>query len=207
MVAVLGVGGFGVVVACKNKHNSRKYALKIVQYDADHPTQDALSLIREQKLLQTIKHPNIIKVYQQKQLFHNYIVMKMELAEESLSQFIAKYEERHGTRAIPEETCAKIMLGLFRALQHLHDNVNMIHRDVKLENIVIGSHNNYAKVKLIDFGLAVQSEQGNITDFVKCGTHLYRPPEQVSNIFSYAKVSKKKNLELSYHNNPCCTES
>ena len=64
MVAVLGVGGFGVVVACKNKHNNRKYALKIVQYDADHPTQDALSLLREQKLLQTIKHPNIIKVYQ-----------------------------------------------------------------------------------------------------------------------------------------------
>ena len=158
MVAVLGVGGFGVVVACKNKHNNRKYALKIVQYDADHPTQDALSLIREQKLLQTIKHPNIIKVYPPKQRYHNYIVMKMELAEESLSQFIGKYEERHGTRAIPEETCAKIMLGLFRALQHLHDNVNMIHRDVKLENIVIGSHNNYAKVKLIDFGLAVQSE-------------------------------------------------
>jgi serine/threonine protein kinase len=30
MIAVLGVGGFGVVVACRNKHNNRKYALKIV---------------------------------------------------------------------------------------------------------------------------------------------------------------------------------
>ena len=63
LVAVLGVGGFGVVVACKNKHNSRKYALKIVQYDPDQPTQDALSLMREQKILEEISHPNIIKVY------------------------------------------------------------------------------------------------------------------------------------------------
>ena len=122
-------------------------------------------------------------------MFHNYIVMKMELAEESLSQYIHQHESLNGTRALPEEQCAKIMLGLFRALQHLHDNQNVIHRDVKLENIVIGSHNKLSKVKLIDFGLAVQSKQGNITDFVRCGTHLYRPPEQVSNIFSYAKVS------------------
>ena len=66
MIAVLGVGGFGVVVACRNKQNNRKYALKIVQFDPEYPTQDALSLIREQKLLQTISHPNIIKVYKQK---------------------------------------------------------------------------------------------------------------------------------------------
>ena len=79
------------------------------------------------------------------------------------------------------------MQGLFRALEYLHDKINMIHRDVKLENIVIGSHKDYSKVKLIDFGLAVQSTHGNITDFAKCGTHLYRPPEQVSNVFSYAK--------------------
>ena len=82
-----------------------------------------------------------------------------------------------------------MMNGLFNALQYLHDNENMIHRDVKLENIVLGSKDDYSKVKLIDFGLATQSKYGNITDFAKCGTHLYRPPEQVSNIFSYAKVS------------------
>ena len=63
LISVLGVGGFGVVVACRNKHNNRKYALKIVQFDPEHPSQDALSIMREQKLLQTINHPNIIKVY------------------------------------------------------------------------------------------------------------------------------------------------
>ena len=89
-----------------------------------------------------------------------------------------------------------MMNGLFNALQYLHDNENMIHRDVKLENIVLGSKDDYSKVKLIDFGLATQSKYGNITDFAKCGTHLYRPPEQVSNIFSYAKVSNQSEPQV-----------
>ena len=42
--------------------------------------------------------------------------MKMELAKESLTQFINNYEEAHGTRCIPEDICAKMMNGLFNAL-------------------------------------------------------------------------------------------
>ena len=44
-----------------------------------------------------------------------------------------------------------------------------------------------SKVKLLDFGLAVQDSLDTITDFAKCGTFLYKPPEQVTNIFAYAK--------------------
>ena len=47
------------------------------------------------------------------------------------------------------------MKGLFRALAYLHDEKNIIHRDIKPDNIVLGSHKDLARVKLIDFGLAV----------------------------------------------------
>lgn len=79
------------------------------------------------------------------------------------------------------------MRGLFRALSYLHEEQNVIHRDIKPDNIILGSHKDLSRVKLLDFGLAVQDSLDTITDFAKCGTFLYKPPEQVINIFAYAK--------------------
>ena len=58
---------------------------------------------------------------------------------------------------------------------------------MKPDNIIIGSHKDLTRVKLVDFGLAVQDSLDKITDFAKCGTFLYKPPEQMTNIFAYAK--------------------
>jgi serine/threonine protein kinase len=41
-----------------------------------------------------------------------------------------------------------VVYGLFRALQHLHDN-NLVHRDLKIDNMVLSCENT---LKLIDFG-------------------------------------------------------
>lgn len=82
------------------------------------------------------------------------------------------------------------MRGIFLALEYLHDEVNVIHRDLKPENIVIMDYDDLSKVKLIDFGLAAESNKNSLQDYAKCGTLLYTPPEQVLNNFAYAKVSK-----------------
>ena len=53
---------------------------------------------------------------------------------------------------------------------------------------LIGDCDDLSQVKIIDFGLACRSNAvTSITDFLKCGTFLYKPPEQISNVFSYAK--------------------
>lgn len=55
-----------------------------------------------------------------------------------------------------EEGAARIMYKLFSAVSHMHDN-NIMHRDLKMENILFSSKdNNYkdSEVKIIDFGLS-----------------------------------------------------
>lgn len=47
------------------------------------------------------------------------------------------------------------MKGVLSGLTYLHDEKNLIHRDFKTSNILIGSYNDLSKVKIIDFGLAV----------------------------------------------------
>ena len=70
----------------------------------------------------------------------------------------------------------------------MHDEQNVIHRDLKPDNILIGDYDDLTEIKIIDFGLACKDNvMSNITDFLKCGTFLYKPPEQMTNNFAYAK--------------------
>lgn len=65
------------------------------------------------------------------------------------------------------------MKGVLSGLTYLHDEKNLIHRDFKTSNILIGSYNDLSKVKIIDFGLAVQNVKENLYDYMKCGTLIY----------------------------------
>lgn len=55
------------------------------------------------------------------------------------------------------------------ALSYLHDR-NIVHRDIKLENILIGKDRS---VKLIDFGFSIEE---NSKLYVFCGTPSYIAP-------------------------------
>lgn len=132
-------------------------------------------------LAEELDHPNIISVRPQRQRFTNVFLMEMELGLETLRSYQSRTD-------LTDSQCSQIMRGIFTALQYLHDTVNVIHRDIKPDNIVITDYDDLSKVKLIDFGLATSNKR-KITDFAKCGTLLYTPPEQIIKNFAYAKVS------------------
>jgi serine/threonine protein kinase len=69
------------------------------------------------------------------------------------------------------------MKGIFSGLQYLHDEKNILHRDLKPGNILIGSYSDLSKIKIIDFGLAILDKQNAKMDYEKCGTLSYQPPE------------------------------
>merc|ERR1712241_84506 len=59
------------------------------------------------------------------------------------------------------DRCAEIMQQVFVALQYCHGQ-NVLHRDLKPENIMVLQSKNAddaPRIKIIDFGLAVVSEQ------------------------------------------------
>ena len=49
------------------------------------------------------------------------------------------------------------MKGIFSAIEYLHNEANVIHRDIKPDNLVLMDYDDLSKIKLIDFGLAVKS--------------------------------------------------
>lgn len=76
---------------------------------------------------------------------------------------------------LPESVCQLIAKQLVAALEYLHSK-RIIHRDMKPQNILIGSN---SRVKLCDFGFArAMSRNTQVLTSIK-GTPLYMAPELV----------------------------
>ena len=76
---------------------------------------------------------------------------------------------------LPDIEASKIMNSVLSALSYIHDK-NVIHRDLKLANILIHDSSNHRSVKIIDFGFGQQKHSSaNYDEHV--GTLVYMAPE------------------------------
>lgn len=80
-------------------------------------------------------------------------------------------------RGLPESIARYYFHKLVDAIQFLHEN-NVVHRDLKLENLLLDSHYN---LKIADFGLSttVESSYGGGVMHTRVGTERYMPPEML----------------------------
>ena len=82
-----------------------------------------------------------------------------------------------GKKALPTEQAKFFIKQLAESLKYLHsastEKPSIVHRDLKLENIIVDNRNN---LKLIDFGFAVQTFPGQNLKTC-CGTPSYMAPE------------------------------
>jgi 5'-AMP-activated protein kinase catalytic alpha subunit len=75
---------------------------------------------------------------------------------------------------LTEKEAQRIFLQLLSALESLHNDKHIAHRDLKAENVLLDRHNN---VKLIDFGISNSFQPENPLLKTSCGSPLYVDPE------------------------------
>ena len=63
------------------------------------------------------------------------------------------------TKHLTEGDAAKIMRQIFSAVAYCHAN-NICHRDLKPENFLLNKPDDISSIKLIDFGLSAEVEEG-----------------------------------------------
>ena len=167
----LGSGGFGMVTLCLDKKTQELRAIKmLLKYKIKLLNISEENVINEKNILKRANHPNIIKMFDSFQDKH-FFYLSMEYVEGGTLKDILKKYKRLDIQAVQFYSCK-----ILEALKYLHQELNIIYRDLKLENILIDKDGN---PKICDFGLSKFGKKANTI----CGTPDYMAPEILESIF------------------------
>ena len=135
LIKFLGKGSYGEVYLSKKDNSNKLLATKKISRSfADRP-QFQKYFLNEIKILKTINHPNIVKLEEVKKGTHFYYIVMEFINGGMLSDCLQKYKEKTGNY-FPEQIVQYLMRQLIDALIYIHGK-NIIHRDIKLENIMV----------------------------------------------------------------------
>lgn len=170
----IGTGGMASVHVGIDLRLERRVACKILHpHIAENP--DARErLAREARAIAQLKHENVIEVYDYSIDDPECTWLVSELIEGcSLRQFLDRF-----SRPMPE-VAVMVVVEILKALREAH-SVGVIHRDVKPDNILIGTQ---GRPKLSDFGIAkVLHEVRMTTTGNLVGSPSYMSPEQADGL-------------------------
>lgn len=173
LIKSIGKGSFGEVFLTSKAGTDKKFATKKVQKSMLQGKVKEL-FNNEVHILKAINHPHIIKLEQIEQTLNNFYLVFELCNGGGLSNCLEKYKNRHNGKAFPEATVQYIMKQIISAISYLH-NQKIIHRDLKLDNILVNFENEKdkemldltkANIKIIDFGFARYLAQDSLAQSV-----------------------------------------
>ncbi|KAF0686296.1 Aste57867_21902 [Aphanomyces stellatus] len=166
----IGEGTYGTVYRARDKKSGEIVALKRVILHNEKQDGFPITAIREIKLLKRLHQENCVQlkdvVVGRKR---SGVFLVFEYCEHDLSALMSNIH-----RPFSESEAKRVLIELLRAVEYLHD-MNIIHRDLKLSNIL---YDGFGRIKLADFGLARETgfpAPSNMTP--KVVTLWYRAPE------------------------------
>lgn len=167
---IVGHGSFGVVFQALVEGTDETVAIKKV-------LQDRRFKNRELEIMETLNHPNVVKL---KQSFFTtdkndevYLNLVMEYIPETV--YVVSRHYSKAKQMIPPVYCKLYMYQLFRALAYIH-TMGVCHRDIKPQNLLLDPVS--GRVKLCDFGSAKVLLPGKPNVSYICSRY-YRAPELI----------------------------
>lgn len=150
----LGEGGMGQVFLAEDVQLGRRVAIKLISERVSSDAAMSSRFLREARLLATIEHPHVVRVYSFGQVeARQYLVMEY-VEGESLAALI----RREGP--LPVETALRILRETVEGLEAAQE-LHIVHRDIKPANILLDRR---GRVRVADFGLAKQGATTSATD-------------------------------------------
>uniref|UniRef100_A0A4W5MYN0 protein kinase C n=1 Tax=Hucho hucho TaxID=62062 RepID=A0A4W5MYN0_9TELE len=170
---VLGSGQFGIVYGGKHRKTGRDVAIKIID-KLRFPTKQESQLRNEVAILQNLHHPGVVNLECMFETPERVFVVMEKLHGDMLEMILSSEKGR-----LPERITKFFVSQILQALHHLHFK-NIVHCDLKPENVLLASSDAFPQVKLCDFGFArIIGEKSFRRSVV--GTPAYLAPEVLRN--------------------------
>eukprot|EP00850_Spirogloea_muscicola_P023136 SM000332S12441 [mRNA] locus=s332:24380:29360:+ [translate_table: standard] len=177
----IGAGSFAVVWKGRHKVWELDVAIKEIPTEKLNPKLQE-SLESEIAILKRADHPNIIRLLEIVRAPGRIFLVLEYCAGGDLSEHIKRQGRVH------EAVARHLMSQLGAGLQVLRQN-NVIHRDLKPQNILLSTRDANAVLKIADFGFARSLQPQGLAETL-CGSPLYMAPE----ILQFQKYDAKADL-------------
>ena len=178
---LLGKGSFGKIYAGVNKTTGDEIAIKLEPLNTEQP-----QLVYEYKIYKYLQNgfgiPRVYECSKDKK----YTILIMDLLGDSLEK---KFNQCN--RKFSLLTVLMIMEQLVSRIEFIHSK-NLLHRDIKPDNFLVGRGNKKHIIYAIDFGLSKKYRDS------KTGLHIpYRDGKSLTGTARYASINTHLGIEQS----------
>lgn len=172
----IGEGGMGSVYLASHLQMRRKAAIKALHPNLVNNTQIRERFRNEAEAMASLKHPNIIDLYDFLETNQGLFLIMEFIEGKPLDDYV-----RTVTGPLSEDRAIALFSKALDGFAYAHDR-GIVHRDIKPSNLMIGNEN---QIKILDFGIAKilnDANKGLTRTGSKMGTVLYMSPEQVKGL-------------------------
>ena len=173
VLKTIGKGNYGSVKLVVDRHTHEQYAMKYLASSLlQNNMLSLLNLKNEIQVLRSLDHPGVMKldrVYEENSKV--YLIFKYYPDKDLFDRLLT-------VNRYSEKTASALAFNLLETVAYMHSK-SFIHRDLKLENILMRSGNSDSEIVVCDFGLACCSK--DVKNIPKCGSPGYVAPEILFN--------------------------
>lgn len=146
----IGRGANGIVYEAVEQKANRLVAIKSIPICKLNNSRIMDQFKKELKFLYKLSNKNLIKILGLEKTVNNIYIVLENCNGGTLKEYLDYYKQTYKDR-LPESVVQKIVVQIINGLRYMHKN-NIIHRDIKMENILINFNDqiNIYKINSID---------------------------------------------------------
>jgi formylglycine-generating enzyme required for sulfatase activity len=158
LIKQIGQGALGTVFLGEHRFMKKQHILKLLPQELASDRYFIQRFEEEVGLLATLEHPNIVKIHNVSSSQGQYFLI-MDCIVDPLGETtnLAQYMLGRNSHLTEDEIYA-VLFQLADALDYAHNKKiggkGLVHRGIKLNNILMGSDKNNLSIALSDFGLS-----------------------------------------------------